>query len=87
MEYKQFCVQAFEREPGKWRADIRRADGGPVKVIGRKKLEKSITRFDATSAVAALVVAMAVIDAGAFVRDRVGTEKFWRCQGQSSASG
>jgi hypothetical protein len=81
MEYKQFSVQAFEREPGKWRADIRRADGEPVKVIGRKKLEKSITRFDASSAVAALVVAMDVIDAGTFVRDRVGTEKFWRRQG------
>ena len=27
MEYKQFVVRAFEREPGKWRASVERANG------------------------------------------------------------
>ena len=82
VEYMRFVVKAFEREPGKWRANIRRADGKPVKVIGGKKLEKSVTRFDASTAVVA--IRMAAIDAGTFVRDRVATEKFWRRRGQSS---
>jgi len=85
MEYKRFYVQAFERKPGKWRANIQRADGKPVKVIGGTKLKHSVTGFDATTAAAALVMAMTVIDAGAFVRDRAATEKFWRCQRQPSA--
>jgi hypothetical protein len=38
MEYKRFVVRAFEQEPGKWRASIRRADGKPVKIIGGEKL-------------------------------------------------
>ena len=80
---QRFVVKAFERAPGKWRASIRRADGKPVKVVGGKKLEKSVTRFDARTAVAAIRIAMAAIDAGTFVRDRVATEKFWR-RGQSS---
>jgi hypothetical protein len=84
MEYKRFVVQAFEREPGKWRANVRRADGKPVKVIGGKKLEQSVTRFDARTAVAASRMALAAIDAGTFVRDRVATEKFWRRRGLSS---
>ena len=84
MEYKRFFLQAFEREPGKWRANIRRADGKPMKVISGKKLEKSGTRFDAGTAAAAIRMAMAAIDAGTFVRDRVATEKFWRRRGQSS---
>ena len=73
MEFKRFVVQAFERELGKWRASIRRADGKPVKVIGRKKLEQIVTRFDAPTAVAAIFMAMAAIDAGTFARDRVAT--------------
>jgi hypothetical protein len=55
-----------------------------VKVIAGKKLEQSVTRFDAHTAVAAIRMAMAAIDAGTFVRDRVATEKFWRQRGQSS---
>jgi hypothetical protein len=83
MEYKQLYVKAFEREPGKWRADIRRADGNPLKVTGRKKLKNIATKLDATTAVAAMVMAMALIDAESFARDRAATEKFWR-RGQSS---
>ena len=84
MEYKGFYVQAFEREPGKWRANIRRVDGKLVKVVSREKLEKSATKLDATTAVAAMVMAMDVIDAETFVR--VATEKFWPRRGKSSES-
>jgi len=84
MEYKQFRVQAFEREPGKWRANVRRGDGKPVKIVGREKLEKFVTRFDAGTAGATIAMAMAVIDAGMLVRDRVPMEKIWRRREQSS---
>lgn len=86
MEYKQFVVKAFEREPGKWRASIRRADGKAAKVIGGKKLDQSITHFDECTAAAAILIAMAAIDAATFVviRDRVATEKFWRRRRQFS---
>ena len=73
MEYKRFVVPAFEREPGKWRANIRRADGTPVKVICGKKLEQSVTRFDACTAVAAARMAGTTIvdpyDHASFVAD------------------
>jgi len=78
MEYKQFAVQAFEREPGKWRASIRRVDGEPVQVISGSKFDKSITRVDDRTPAAALLTAMDAIDAGTFVRDRAATEKLWR---------
>ncbi len=84
VEYMRFIVRAFERQPGKWRASIRRGDGKPVKVIGGRKFEQSVTRFDARTGEAAIRMAMAAIDAGTFARDRVATEKFWRRRGQSS---
>jgi len=71
MEYnEQFIVEAFEREPGKWRASVRRADGKPVRIIARTrtKLDKFVTGVDATTAEAALRMAIAAIDAGAFSR-------------------
>jgi hypothetical protein len=78
MEYNGFALQAFEREPGKWRARIRRVNGEPVQVIGTNKLDQSITRADERTPAAALLTAMAAIDEGTFVRERVSTEKFWR---------
>jgi hypothetical protein len=78
MEYKQFSVRAFEREPGKWRAKIRRADGEPVNVIGGKKLDQSITAVDERTPAAALLMAIAAIDAGMFIRVQAATEKLWR---------
>jgi len=85
MEYKQFAVQAFEREPGKWRASIRRVDGEPVQVIGTNKFGQSITRIDDRTPAAALLTAMDAIDAGTFVRDRAATEKLWRRRECSSS--
>ncbi len=78
MEYNRLRVKAFEREPGKWRAEIRRANGRPLRFMGRKKLEKIVTGLDASTPAAAMVMAMAVIDAGSFARGRPAREKFWR---------
>jgi len=86
MEYKRFQVQAFEREPGRWRAAIRRVDGKPVKILGRKKLTQDVTSFDAASAAAAVAMAMTAIDAGSFARDRVATERFWRRHRRTSTT-
>jgi len=71
MEYKQFVVKAFEREPGKWRASVERANGKALlKALARRRraLDKFITGMDATAAEAAMQMAMAAIDANAFSR-------------------
>jgi 2-iminoacetate synthase ThiH len=71
MEYKQFVVKAFEREPGKWRASVERANGKALlKAMARRRraLDKFITGMDATAAAAAMQMAMAAIDANAFSR-------------------
>jgi hypothetical protein len=67
MEYKQFIVEAFEREPGKWRASVERANGKAIMITtNRRQLAKFVTGVDAKSAQAATLMAMAAIDAGAF---------------------
>jgi hypothetical protein len=67
MEYKQFIVQAFEREPGKWRASVERANGKAIMITtNRRQLAKFVTGVDAKSAPAAMLMAIAAIDAGAF---------------------
>jgi hypothetical protein len=71
MEYKQFVVKAFEREPGKWRASVERANGKVLlRAMARRRraLDKFITGMDATAAEAAMRMAMAAIDANAFSR-------------------
>jgi hypothetical protein len=71
MEYKRFVVKAFEREPGKWRASVERANGKVLlRAIARRRraLDKFITSMDATAAEAAMQMAMAAIDANAFSR-------------------
>jgi hypothetical protein len=67
MEYKQFIVQAFEREPGKWRASVERANGKAILITtNRRQLAKFVTGVDVKSAQAAILMAMAAIDASAF---------------------
>jgi hypothetical protein len=67
MEYKQFIVQAFEREPGKWRASVERANGKAIMITtNRRTLAKFVTGVDVKSAQVAILMAMAAIDAGAF---------------------
>jgi hypothetical protein len=83
MEYKQFVVRAFEREPGKWRAKILRPIGKPLRT-GQNRVVRFITGVDRTTASAALLVALEAIDAGAFSRPATLPEKFWRRRGQHS---
>jgi hypothetical protein len=79
MEYKQFLITTFERQPGKWRSTVRRASGKPLMATGRTKLEQFITGLDSVTADAAMMMAMEAIDAGSFSRPTTrSTEKFWR---------
>jgi hypothetical protein len=83
MEYQGFVVDAFERDPGKWRAKILRSSGKPV-ISGRKRIWRFVTGVDAATAPAALLLALEAIDAGAFSRAAPLPEKFWRRGGQRS---
>jgi hypothetical protein len=85
MEYKQFVIQAFETGLGAWRARIWRANGKSLRATGRKKPRKFVTGLDSPTAIAAIVMAMAVIDAGTFSRTKEAyTEKFWRPRARRS---
>lgn len=78
MEYKQFTISAYEREPGKWRARVRRTSGRAL-IAGRTKLLEFVTGRDGSSEAAALAMAIEAIDAGAFSRaTKRSSEKFWR---------
>jgi hypothetical protein len=83
MEYQGFVVDAFERDPGKWRAKLSRSSGRPL-ITGRKKIWRFVTSVDATTASAALLMALAAIDAGTFARAASLPEKYWRRSGQRS---
>lgn len=79
MEYKRFIIDAFEREPGRWRAHIIRRGGKPLTATHRAKLQVFVTETDSTSAGEAMIVAMAAIDSGMFFRKtNRSTGKFWR---------
>lgn len=69
MEYKEFVIRAFEREPGKWRASVQRADGRPL--LARKGTRVFVTGTDAKTAEAATRLALTAIDRGAFSRKLV----------------
>ena len=68
MEYKHFIVKAFQQEPGKWRASLKRSDGTPLPVVGphRVTIAQSITHVDSLTAEDALHMAIEAIDSGAF---------------------
>jgi hypothetical protein len=83
MEYQGYLVDAFERDPGKWRAKLSRSSGRPL-ITGRKKIWRFVTGVDATTASAALLIALAAIDAGTFARAASLPEKFWRRRGRRS---
>jgi hypothetical protein len=70
VEYKEFFVKAFEQQPGKWRARVKRCDGRPLMVVGhnRVKIEEFVTSPDSLTPDDALVRAIMAIDAGAFSR-------------------
>ncbi len=67
MQYKGFDISAFEKEPGKWRARIFRANGRPSNATNRK-LQELVASADPSSAVAALTLVMEAID-GLFFRN------------------
>jgi hypothetical protein len=83
MEYQGFVVEALEQEPGKWRAKILRSSGMPL-ITGRKRIWQFVTGIDATTAPAALLMALEAIDAGTFSSAAPLPEKFWRRRGQRS---
>ena len=81
MEYLGFVVEAFEQGPGKWRAKILRSSGKPL-ITGRKRIWQFVTGVDATTAPAALLIALDAIDAGTFSCAAPLPEKFWRRRGR-----
>jgi len=81
MEYLGFVVEAFEQGPGKWRAKILRSSGKPL-ITGRKRIWQFVTGIDATTAAAALLMALEAIDAETFSSAAPLPEKFWRRRGR-----
>ena len=81
MEYQGFVVEAFEQGPGKWRAKILRSSGKPL-ITGRKRIWQFVTGIDATTASAALLMALEAIDAETFSSAAPLPEKFWRRRGK-----
>jgi hypothetical protein len=78
VEYKQFTISAYEREPGKWRARVRRTSGRAL-IAGRARLLEFVTARDSSSEARAMTMAIDAIDAGAFSRaTKRSSEKFWR---------
>ena len=67
MEYQGFIVQAFEREPGKWRAKVVRPDGEPL-IKGRNGIMQFVTGIDRLTPSGALLDAVKAIDAQTFPR-------------------
>ena len=64
--YKGFEIRAFEREPGRWRAEIRNADGSTLKtLVGDSGHRMSITTTaDTLTAETTIAEVKKVIDAG-----------------------
>jgi hypothetical protein len=85
MEYQGFVVDAFQLDPGKWRAAISRSSGQPV-ITGRKRIWRFVTGVDATTASAALLMALEAIDARAFSPPPL-PGKFWRRNGHGKKGG
>jgi hypothetical protein len=64
--YKGFEIRAYEREPQRWRAEIRKADGSTLKtLVGDSGHRTSITTSaDALTAEATIDEVKKAIDAG-----------------------
>lgn len=79
MQYKQFTISVYQREPGKWRARVRRINGRAV-LAGSGKLLEFVTAKDSSSEADAMSMAIETIDARALARaTKRSSEKFWRC--------
>ena len=64
--YRGFEIRAFEREQGRWRAEIRKADGSPLKIlVGDSGHSMSITTTaDTLTAETTIAEVKKAIDAG-----------------------
>ena len=64
--YKGFQIRAFEREQGRWRAEIRKVDGSPLKtLVGDSGHSMSITTTaDTLAAETSIDEVKKAIDAG-----------------------
>ena len=64
--YKGFEIRAFEREQGRWRAEIRKTDGSTLKtLVGDSKHRMSITTSaDTLTAETSIDEVKKAIDAG-----------------------
>jgi hypothetical protein len=84
MRYKGFLIVAFEQEPGKWRAQIGRAHGRPLKSTDDRRLQEFATSIEHSSAVEALTMAMEAVDAEFFSRNaKQRIDKYWRLSASS----
>ena len=64
MDYKQYLIETFEREPTRWRARIRRLDGRNIRVhVPQMEHASIITSSDALTAETATDLAKKAIDA------------------------
>jgi hypothetical protein len=62
-ERVRFRIEVFVRQPGKWRASIRRSDGSKIRV-GDMRVDLFTTSVDTSTADQALQLAREAIDAG-----------------------
>jgi hypothetical protein len=68
VNYKQYLIETFEREPKRWRARIKRIDGRNIRVHVPQMEHASITTVDdALTAEIASDLAKKVIDAGRMI--------------------
>jgi hypothetical protein len=65
VNYKQYLIETFEREPMRWRARIRRLDGRNIRVhVPQMEHASIVTVEDTATAETAARLAKRVIDAG-----------------------
>jgi hypothetical protein len=82
MDYKHFSISAFEREPGRWRARVRRV----AFIQSRAKLIEFVTEIDSVTAADAMKRAMKAIDRRGVSRSATGSERFWRLSRRRKSS-
>jgi hypothetical protein len=68
VNYKQYLIETFEREPMRWRARIKRLDGRNIRVLVPQMEHASITTpADCSTAETAADLAKKAIDAGRMI--------------------
>jgi hypothetical protein len=68
VNYKQYLIETFEREPKIWRARIKRLDGRNIRVYVPQREHASITTAaDSSTAETAADLAKKAIDAGRMI--------------------